>query len=823
MNDRDKTSNIDKNENYSLLSSFSTFLRPDSNRREIFTYIYKEKKKQKRMIEPLPEVEKLQEGADNLPKNVQENGDHSNNTSHLNHSDVSDTTLPIELSKFKEKTPLYISITVNCDSEVEIEKLRATLKSIEGNFTQLTSELGILPENLLIFILFENILEKKNIHYLFPGLSDDQITLEEESRRQIFNCNTLFYDFSYKTGEQVLNDSLNIICVFKKNVSKIEAQKIFLMGLCPDLSKPLVIEGKATGAAYFSLFLDRGIILERSALVKMIHGLTYTHKDVNSENFSLIENENFAVKGQLRPVRLNLSGKEGGKKKKGSNFYSLVQEYDYFHYFTYDEPYNSATSSCDLDNRFCMFKINSNTFNLLSDYYSEIRKEQIDSFYNNKLLPLKIIHSPKNLQKVKTMYLPDCYAEFDNSNLKFTEMMEDYTDRTSASLRVFFTLISSIFTCRSCTSQKILNNLINIMKIFSTFISFILPGLFIFVIYTIFFEAFGSMNMKATFFFTILYAFFILVAAFYSLIFSNPRKDTFLFHILHYIFWIFYVFIILCSIVATDKVRVNDEIVRLEGMLGYRFNVPAITLIILLNFLFAITPLILNFKVFKGQIINMFAYLVGGSSSYTSLFLVYSIFNAYKNKNANTRASLITIFLISNIFFGWLIFLLDRREQRVNSILGLAVIFTIYIPLKKTINICTTLKYKCFTTKYFNTNLSENLRGYFSFNYPCSKPLSSADQNEKKKNYDTSEQHRMKKYESEEHSGLKENAIVISEREVDHKLGDVEINVKTEEKNLEKRIENENKFSPEVEMERIDSNPKFDTDIHIEIEGVDDN
>jgi hypothetical protein len=820
MNDRDKTSSIERNVNYSLLSSFSTFLRPDPNRREIFTYTYKDNKN-KVKLEPLPEVENLKDGIDIQNKIVQENGDQSNNTSHVNSNEISGSNLPLELIKFKEKTPLYIAITVNCDSEVEIQKLRVTLKSIESNFTQLKSELGIHPENLLIFVFFENILEKKNIHYLFPGLSDDQILLEEDSRRNIFNFNTLFYDFTYNTGEQVLNDSLNIVCVFKKDVTQIETQKIFLMGLCSDLSKPLLIEGKASGAAYFSLFLDRGIILERTSITKMIYGLTYTHKELSSENFSIIENQNFAVKGQLKAVRLDTKQNEGNNNNR-SNFYSIVQEYNYFHTFTYDEPYNDSTSSCELDNRFCMFKIHSNTYNLISDYYSEIEKHEINSILNNKLLPLKIIHSQKNLTKLKTMYLPDCYAEFDNSNLKFTEMMEDCTDRTCSNFRVFFSIISSIFTCGSCTSQKILYNLINTMKIFSTIVSFILPGLFLFVIYSIFFEAFGSINMKAAIFFTILYGFFILVTAFYSLIFSTPRKDSFLFHILHYVFWVFYVIIILCSIVATDKIRVNDEIVRQDGMQGYRFNVPAITVIIIINFLFAITPLIINFKVFKGQIFNMFIYLLGGSSSYTSVFLVYSIFNSYKYKNENTRAFLITIFLIFNILFGWLIFILDRRDQKVNSILGLAVIFTIYISLKNIINICTSLKYKCFISKYFNTKLSENLNRYFSFMYPSTKPVSSAEQNEKKKNYETSDQNRIKNYESEEHSGLKENSIVISERGLENKFENAEINVKTEGKHIEIKPEDEVKSTPRSQKERVESNPKFNTEIHIEVEGVDD-
>jgi hypothetical protein len=748
------------NKNESAISSFSLFLRPDPERREIYHYkpnflcLTNQKLNNQGSS---PEDENLidhrkdyhnvdQKTSREVNTNFEvldRDANHQNNLNPNNQlSNIANDNLKqnkIHLLNLKnhlvflKEAPIFISITIKNDSEQEISKLNGTLKSIEENLPDLKL-IGITPQKILLFLFIENIFDNKNIHYLLPGLSQDQISLEEESQRGLYSVNNLFYDFK---SDDKIKDCMNIICVFKKGMDVTEAQKVFFLGFCKELTEIETNESQKILAnnkegnpiensekVSFGLLLLNGVKLSNLSIRKMIMGLTYS-------TTTFEENTNFAAVGNIRPEC-------SGGFNSFQNLYSLTQEFEYTLNSAYDQSQKSLSSRNSTDNRFSMIKINKKTLQLISNYYLDNKSENdINRIsFHNEYFPHSIIYSLSSSETQTVIYLPDCGACIDNTGISFEDMMQDTTDRNRSSLQMFIHLFFSTFSFKNCTFKKVIFSLLNFVELFSLVFYFFLPGLFNFVIYSIFFEAFGPQGQRATNFFTVIYTFFILVTSLYSLVTDKTNKLKGFFHVLHYIFFIMYLFIFFCSIAAVHFIRTKKDILDLRN---YTFNAGAFAALIVINFVFGVTPMILNFSFFKSKILAAGCYLLGGATSNSSLFVVFSIFNTYNiRKGAPNKeiksAIFLTIFLIAYLVFGYFIFFLDTRTDRVRSVLGLSVIFTIYYGIRNSLIIFSFVRYYCSIKKKFNSELVGRLQTLFSNNQIKSKVKSDIQEETEKNN-----------------------------------------------------------------------------------------
>jgi hypothetical protein len=114
----------------------------------------------------------------------------------------------------------------------------------------------------------------------------------------------------------------------------------------------------------------------------------------------------------------------------------------------------------------------------------------------------------------------------------------------------------------------------------------------------------------------------------------------------------------------------------------YKFNKVAISLLIIFNFAFGILPLIFSLSKIIPNITNMIMYLFLGAPSSNSVFLMASLFNSgHKSggkKIEDQSGFFFLIFFTFNLFFEGLILFNTNRSSRVNAVLDLAILFTIY-------------------------------------------------------------------------------------------------------------------------------------------------
>ena len=118
----------------------------------------------------------------------------------------------------------------------------------------------------------------------------------------------------------------------------------------------------------------------------------------------------------------------------------------------------------------------------------------------------------------------------------------------------------------------------------------------------------------------------------------------------------------------------------------YKFNVAAISCLIVFTVVVAILPMILRLEMITSNIVPMLLYLLFGAPLSTSNFLIAKIWNAPEASGGETvddrRGILILFYLLSNLFFGFLSVYIYDRKLRANCVMGLGIFYLIYLFFK---------------------------------------------------------------------------------------------------------------------------------------------
>ena len=180
--------------------------------------------------------------------------------------------------------------------------------------------------------------------------------------------------------------------------------------------------------------------------------------------------------------------------------------------------------------------------------------------------------------------------------------------------------------------------------------------------------------------------------------------------ILLILFTLYYIFILISSVFAMHHINKNKKHNE------YKFNKPAIVFLMIFIVIPAFFPLILGITEIISNILGMIIYLVIGVPSTNSIILMGKLFNSPDslggNKIYDRKSILIFIFYLFNIFFGHLIFFMERRRKRANCVIALSIIFCIYNFVK----ICGIIMNILFSQNYDNkindNNLIESIKNY---------------------------------------------------------------------------------------------------------------
>ena len=521
---------------------------------------------------------------------------------------------------FQGKYDYSICILLKDDLQKSSKMLETTLNSIYDNRDSL-SDLKISTSNILICIFVNEI----RGYSLFNKDEFDKIKKEKNS------LNTYLYLKAHKEGFI----SSDIFILTKPDyLSSVEALKFYYLGIISQI--------KLDNKIIFSSVITAGVELNKLSLKKLIINSYYA--------------EGNKIKGAA--VGLVLSSGEG--------IFSMVEQYERLHFNTYDMNFLGSSNTIPVSSLMSTIAIDDSNYGHIKNFYKTIKTNQSIDFHDYNLA-LELYQND-----IKVTFVSDeTIGEFKYLDLNYFEYQEIWVNRYSGYYGNFFELLKCYGA--NCNFIKII---FLTFQLIGLLIEFIYPALSTMVIYAIFYEAFDTLDYRISLFFTMIYICMLTAGGMCSLVSKNPQELKFANFFLYIFMEVYYVFVLICSIVAMDNINKNrnkDE---------YKFNKAAISCIIIFTFLPYIIPMLLNNNLFFPNILNMLTYIGLGASCSTSNFLIAEIWNAPDTAGGNQmeeRKSITLIFFfLYNLFFGFLSVYNYTRRKRANCVMGLGIMFLIY-------------------------------------------------------------------------------------------------------------------------------------------------
>ena len=521
----------------------------------------------------------------------------------------------------KGKYDYIICILLKDDLNKSSEMLNITLRSIYANRDSL-NDFGISTSTLLICVFINEI----KGYSLFN--KDDFAKIRKESN----SLNTYLYLRTHKEGYSA-NSS---IYLFTKPgyLYSVEALKYYYTSIIYQLKEDKKI--------LFSSVITAGVEPTQTSLKKMIlNSYLAGNKGANGVATGLV-------------------------LSSGDGIFSMIEQYERVHFNIYDMNFLGSSSSFPVSSLLSTFAIDDLMLAYLKSYYLTVEINQSIDFHDYNL-GLDLYQSDKNV----TFINDEVMGEFKYQELNYFEYQEIWVNRYSGYYGNFFQLLKCFGT-----NFNLLKSILLFFQFVGIMIEFIYPALSTMVIYAIFFEAFDTYDYRVASFFTMIYICMLTASGMCSLVSKNPQELKKANFFLYIFMEVYYLFVLICSIVAMDNINKNknhDE---------YKFNKAAISCIIIFTFIPYIIPMILKVGLISSKILNMLTYIVLGASCSSSNFLIAQIWNASDTAGGNNleerKSVTLILFFLYNLFFGFLTAFNYTREKRANSVMGLGIIFLIY-------------------------------------------------------------------------------------------------------------------------------------------------
>ena len=521
----------------------------------------------------------------------------------------------------KGKYDYIICILLKDDLNKSSEMLNITLRSIYANRDSL-NDFGISTSTMLICVFINEI----KGYSLFN--KDDFAKIRKESN----SLNTYLYLRTHKEGYSA-NSS---IYLFTKPgyLYSVEALKYYYTNIIYQLKEDKKI--------LFSSVITAGVEPTQTSLKKMIlSSYLAGNKGANGVATGLV-------------------------LSSGDGIFSMIEQYERVHFNIYDMNFLGASSSFPVSSLLSTFAIDDLMLAYLKSYYLTVEINQSIDFHDYNL-GLDLYQSDKNV----TFINDEIMGEFKYQELNYFEYQEIWVNRYSGYYGNFFQLLKCFGT-----NFNLLKSILLFFQFVGIMIEFIYPALSTMVIYAIFFEAFDTYDYRVASFFTMIYICMLTASGMCSLVSKNPQELKRANFFLYIFMEVYYLFVLICSIVAMDNINKNknhDE---------YEFNKAAISCIIIFTFIPYIIPMILKIGLISSKILNMLTYIVLGASCSSSNFLIAQIWNASDTAGGNNleerKSVTLILFFLYNLFFGFLTAFNYTREKRANSVMGLGIIFLIY-------------------------------------------------------------------------------------------------------------------------------------------------
>ena len=547
--------------------------------------------------------------------------DNSNRTFNFLELNGNDSEKFIYEGNEEEKTIIFnkgefdyiICILVKDDSYESSRLLEKTINEIYKNLDSLES-IGIDSKNTLVCVFIKQITS-------FSLFNSEDIQTHKDK-------DYFLYLKAKKTGNQY-----STINIFTKpnNLTDLGALNCFYLGVVDQLKEE-------KGKILFTSVMTSGIL--PNSLKNLILS-AYNKKNNNAASVGVIRSE-------------------------GDGIFSMVEQYERIHFNIYNMNFYGMSAVVPLSSLLSVIAVNDDCLRVLKNYYSEADENQTIDYhdYNVALFLYK--------NKINVKFYSDEVARLSH-DLSYWDYQEIWVNRYSGYYGNFFALLNEFINCENF---NILKKLILFFQIIGFLIEFIYPSLSSMVIYSILYEAFGTIDYMLATFFTMLYIFMLVASGMCSLVTNKPQEMKIANFFLYIFMEVYYLFVLICSVIAMDnlkKNKTNNE---------YKFNNAAISCIIIFTFIPYIIPMLLKSGFIIENLLNMLIYLGLGAPCSTSNFLMAQVFNAAGTSGGikidERKGIVLIIFFLYNLFFGCLTFYNVTRRKRAECIMGFGIFYLLY-------------------------------------------------------------------------------------------------------------------------------------------------
>ena len=509
-----------------------------------------------------------------------------------------------------------ICIDLDEDSPANSVELQKTLENVILNIENCSS-INLSIEKCFFMIFFKNILRENNLNLFFG----------DNNNLNINNNNKISFGSTLKYYSSILSENIEII--------------LFNFQFNFDILFPFL--NKNSKDFFYLLNIEAGTTFKKKDDLKNLIINQQTNKKLNILTIPKIE------------TLLN---------EKEENLFSKIENYENFMYNLYNINYNSLSISIPLNNKIFLMYVDYKIFSLISKkFLLENEKKDENNYYNKHSLPIYLSKNGLNV-----IYSSDVVCEYKRHLITFDQMMNNYIEKTQDDFKSLIDLINFFFDCKT-KDFMLIKKIICLFRIIGKIILMFFPSISTMFLYCVFYEGFKTMDKeKEPFCFSVANLVLIVVCLFYGFLIENKKNYdknkndiqlansyTFMGMFLFYFWSLFYLFCFIISILAVHYIDKN------KPETFYKINKSACVIIIIINFIFAIIPILLYIKSFSKKIIQSFLYLFLHSAGYNNMFNNIAIITAFNNKNFHP------IFLLIYIIFNSLMlcfgYLLNSRKN----------------------------------------------------------------------------------------------------------------------------------------------------------------
>ena len=366
---------------------------------------------------------------------------------------------------------------------------------------------------------------------------------------------------------------------------------------------------------------------------------------------------------------------------ENNNLFGKIAQYDRIHFNIFNMSFYGETATVPISSLLNTMIIDNKLMGKLQTYYEKINKDATIDYHDYDL----------GLFLYGELVKIDYYCNEILGHIVYNDAFDygDYKDTWVNKLSGYYgNFFNILITFANCNGLPIVQKVFMFFQIIGLLIEFIYPSLSILVIYSIFYEAFCITDIRPAVFMTLLYITLYLGSGACSMITTTNTKKLKNINFFFLIFMeIYYLFFIICSIPAMDNINKLKPYKPFDiGTSLYKFNTAACVCLILFTLIIALIPIILKMSIVSKYIVQMFIYLLVGSPSSTSNFLIAKIWLAPGTSGGKwkeeSQGFTIIFFFLFNLFIGFLSFYNYTRELRANCVMGLAIFYLIYLFFK---------------------------------------------------------------------------------------------------------------------------------------------